>query len=259
MVTQVLIGGSYLLRGLALLVRPGIRRYVVIPLALNVTLFGLGIWYVYGWLQAVFAWIDSFLPSWLHWLYWLVTPVLVVAVAGTLFFTFSMLTNLIAAPFNSLLAEQVEYQLTGRFPDGEALSGQALLSKTIPLLWDEIGKIGHAVLWMIPFLLLFIIPFVHVAAPFCWLLYSSWMLAIQYLDLPMGNHDMTGRQVRRLLRSERPLSLGFGGMVLLLNTLPVVNFIAMPAAVAGATLLWVERFAPERQKMAQPTSTVVIR
>ncbi len=252
MVAQMIIGGGYLLRGLALLTRSGIRRYVVIPLLLNMALFGVGIWTLTGWLKTIFEWIDGFLPSWLHWLQWLVAPLMVVAVATTVFFTFSMVTNLIAAPFNSLLAEQVEYHLTGRFPEGEAMSVQALLTRTVPLLWGEINKILYALFWMIPFLILFIIPVVHIAAPFLWMLYSAWMLAIQYLDLPMGNHDLAGGEVRQRLRRQRPLSLGFGGMVLLLNTLPLVNLLAMPAAVAGATLLWVERFAPVQPGGAPP-------
>ncbi|MEO5362947.1 MAG: sulfate transporter CysZ [Magnetococcus sp. DMHC-8] len=244
MLAHLMTGSRYPLRGLALLARPGLRRFVAIPLTLNICLFGAGITYIFSWLQNIFDWIDGYLPSWLHWLQWLVTPLLVLAASATLFFTFSMVTNLIAAPFNSLLAEQVEFQLTGRFPAGTALTTGELLQKTIPLLWNELNKMLYSLAWMIPFLLLFVIPGINLVAPVCWALYSAWMLAIQYLDLPMGNHDLTGQKVRQALRNKRALSLGFGGMTLLLNSLPFVNLFAMPAAVAGATLLWVERFAP---------------
>ena len=44
---------------------------------------------------------------------------------------------------------------------------------------------------------------------------------------------------RKRLRPRRLLALGFGGASLLLTMIPVVNFIAMPASVAGATALWV--------------------
>ncbi|MEO5339189.1 MAG: sulfate transporter CysZ [Magnetococcus sp. MYC-9] len=243
MLKHFIMGSSYPLRGLAMLSRPGLRRYVVVPLILNTLLFGAGTWYIFGWFQKIFEWIDGFLPSWLHWLQWLLAPLLVVAVASTIFFTFSMLANLIAAPFNSLLAEQVEYQLTGCHPAGQEGSVRDMLSKTVPLMWGELHKILYSLLWMILFLLLFIVPVINMVAPFLWVLYSAWMLAIQYLDLPMGNHDLSGRQVRRRLRQQRMLSLGFGGAVLLLNTLPLANFLAMPAAVVGATLMWVERFA----------------
>jgi CysZ protein len=35
------------------------------------------------------------------------------------------------------------------------------------------------------------------------------------------------------------LAWGFGGLVMLCTMIPVVNFFVMPAAVAGATLIWV--------------------
>jgi CysZ protein len=46
------------------------------------------------------------------------------------------------------------------------------------------------------------------------------------------------RDQRRLLRQHWPLTLGFGAMVLLLTLIPLLNFLAMPAAVIGATLMW---------------------
>jgi CysZ protein len=35
------------------------------------------------------------------------------------------------------------------------------------------------------------------------------------------------------------VAFGFGGAALVLTLIPVVNFIAVPTAVAGATALWV--------------------
>lgn len=249
MVSKSFSGASYLFRGFALLLQPGIRRYIVIPLALNVSLFGVGIWYAYGWLQAWLTWMDTLLPSWLLWLQWIFVPLLVLAVAIAVFFSFSVFANLIAAPFNGLLAEQIEYQLTGHLPEGGAMDWGELLAKTLPLVWNEINKTLYALLWAIPCLILFFVPVIQIAAPFLWVAYSSWMLAIQYLDIPMGNHGITGKQLRRVARQERFLSLGFGFMVLLMTTVPFVNFFAMPAAVAGGTILWVEQFLPEKNRI----------
>lgn len=249
MVADFVTGGNYLLRGVLLLAQPGIRPYVIIPLAVNTLLFGVVVWYLFGWLHAVFEWIDSFLPSWLHWLEWLVVPLLLVTFATTLFSLLSMVINLLAAPFNTLLAERVEYHLTGQLPKGTPLTTQVVLTQTVPLVWNELGKILYSFIWMVPFLLLFIVPIIHFAAPFFWLLYSAWMLTIQYLDIPMGNHELSGGQIRRYMRRERMLSLGFGSMALLINTLPVINFLAMPASVAGATLLWVEGFSRDQRPL----------
>ncbi len=65
------------------------------------------------------------------------------------------------------------------------------------------------------------------------------MLAVQYSDFPMGNHGLKFRDMRARLRKRRFLSIGFGAAAAGLTMIPILNFIAMPAAVAGATAMWV--------------------
>ena len=88
-------------------------------------------------------------------------------------------------------------------------------------------------------------PGINVIAPVLWVLFSAWMLALEYADYPLGQRGLTFREQRRLLRRHWPLTLGFGGMTLLLTLIPVLNFLVMPAAVIGATLMWV-RETPRR-------------
>jgi CysZ protein len=57
----------------------------------------------------------------------------------------------------------------------------------------------------------------------------------------MENGGLRFAQTRKLLHRRRGLSLGFGGAVAVALLLPGINLLVMPAAVAGATLLWVER------------------
>jgi CysZ protein len=58
----------------------------------------------------------------------------------------------------------------------------------------------------------------------------------------MGNHDVVFDEQKRLLRERRGIALGFGGVVMVMTSIPIINFFTMPLAVAGATLLWVEQF-----------------
>lgn len=240
-----LSGIGYLFQGLRLLNQPSIRLYVIIPLTINIILFGIGLWYGYSWFQEQLIWLDGFLPSWLHWLQWIILPLWIMVLVVVVFFSFSMVANLVASPFNALLAERVEHHLTGRFPQGEATGMTGMVASVVPLIWNEINKILYFILWAIPFLVLFVIPGVNVIASFIWIAFSAWMLSIEYVDIPMGNHNLSGKQVRSHLRSQRLLGLGFGGSVLLMTSVPFINFLAMPAAVAGATLLWVEQFKPK--------------
>ena len=104
MVSQPFSGAGYFIRGLRLLTNPGIRRFVAIPLAINITVFALLLTLVGSQFNAL---IDSLLPSlpgwlsWLQWLYdlfyWFLWSIAATIAAVVIFFTFSIVANLIAA------------------------------------------------------------------------------------------------------------------------------------------------------------------
>lgn len=239
-------GANYLLRGFGLLFKPGIRVYVIIPILINTLLFaaliGLGIQQFTGFLD----WLMPELPDWLHWLSWLMWLVFAVGAALILFFTFSLLANLVGAPFNSLLAQAVEKYLRGPDLSGASTEARGFLEVIIPAMSDEIKKILYFVLWSVPFLILFLIPMVNLAAPVLWFLFTAWMLALEYADFPLGNHNLSFTQQRSLLRSRTFRTMGFGSAVGIATMIPIANFMVMPAAVAGATIYWVEQLHSKR-------------
>lgn len=237
-------GASYFLRGLRLITRPGLRRFVVLPLLINIAVFSAAIWYGVRRFETFLNWMQSQVPAWLQWLEWVLWPLFVVALLILVFYTFSLVANLLAAPFNSLLAEKVERHLTGR-PLDEGGGLKKVMIELLPTLIDELRKLLYIVLWAVPFLLLFLIPGINVAAPILWFLYTAWMLAFEYVDYPMGNHGLKLRQMRARLRRRRTLALGFGGAAAGMTMIPVVNFVVMPSAVAGATAMWVDILAED--------------
>lgn len=240
MLRRPMTGAGYFLRGLRLLNTPGLRRYVALPLLINIVVFGVLLALGVSGFGALIEQMMPQLPDWLSWLAWLFWILFGLAALVVVFFTFTVVANLIAAPFNGLLAEAVERHLTGREPAGSGGLLQALRGAPGALL-DELRKLLYYLVWVIPLLLLFLIPGLNLAAPLLWALFSAWMLAVEYGDYPMGNHGMDGRTQRQQLRRHRLLSLGFGGATLLGTMVPLFNFFVMPAAVAGATAMWIER------------------
>ncbi|MES9853337.1 MAG: sulfate transporter CysZ [Candidatus Thiodiazotropha sp. L084R] len=233
-------GASYLLRGVGLLSKPGIRPFVMIPLLINVLVFSLLIWLGIDQFDQL---MNRFLPddeSWLAWLRWLLWPLFAIAIILMVFYTFTVIANLIAAPFNGLLAEKVELYLGGELPTQTSGTKQ-LMKDVLPSLLSELRKLFYFLLRAIPLLILFIIPVVNVAAPFLWLLFSAWFLALEYGDYPMANHNLTFKQQHQRLKKARMTSLAFGGGLTAMMMVPLLNFVAMPAAVAGATLFWREQ------------------
>lgn len=226
------------LAGFRLLLRPSIRPYIVIPLLINALLFASAIAYGAHLLGDAIDLMAQW--AWLKWLGWLLWPVFLIIALAAVFFGFTIIANLIGAPFNGLLANAVERTLTGHSVYEEnKLPNPRIFIEAIK---SETLKFRYFILRALPLLLLFIIPGVNIAAPLLWILFSAWMLAIEYSDYPMGNHGILFRQQRRRLASKWQAALGFGIGSMILIIIPVINFIAMPMAVIGATKMYLTHF-----------------
>ena len=220
----------------AWLFRPGIRRFILLPLAVNITLFAAGSYAAFHYGDAL---VESLLPGWLAWLHWLLYPLLAVALLILTYYSFSLMANLIAAPFNSLLAAAVEKAERGE-PEPPV---QPLWRDILASIAQEIHKALYFLALAIPTLILALI--LPPLAPVLWFAYAAWCAALQYLDYPMANNGIPFREQRRRLRQQRGNSLAYGSGVSLMTTIPVLNLIAMPVSVIAATLYWVRYLRSE--------------
>ena len=231
-------GAEYLLRGFSMLPEPGIRQFVLIPMLINIVIFSGAIWLLInefeGWVN---YWLGQ-LPQWMSFLDWLLWPLFAVLVLITVYYGFSMVANLIAAPFNGFLSEKVEKMRSGAVMEDEDWKG---MLATVPrALQRELSKLAYYLPRLFLLLILSFIPVVNVIAPFLWFLFGAWMMAIQYCDYPMDNNKVSFRQMKVMLAERRLTSLSFGAIVQIGMMIPLVNLIMMPAAVIGATLFWCE-------------------
>ena len=238
MQAPALSGPQYLREGLKLVLSPSLRLFVLLPLAVNLLLFG-GLIYFAG--HQFSLWVDALmptLPDWLSFLTYILWPLFVALVVLMVFFTFTLLANVIAAPFNGFLAEKVEVVVRGQdtFPPFSWAELLAMVPRTFS---REMRKLGYFLPRAIGLFILSFIPVVNVIAAPLWLVFGIWMMAIQYIDYPADNNKMSWQDMLAWLRSKRWQSLGFGGITYLALMVPLVNVVMMPAAVAGATLFWV--------------------
>ena len=229
-------GARYALTGLRWLPKSGLRGFVVVPLSINTGLFGGALWFLTRQLQRLDQALQDWLPTWLDWLHWLLWPLFILTALVVVFYSFTLLANLIGSPFNGLLAERVEKIL--------ATEGAAPRPTTNTTWRDylsapltQLQRLLYFVGWAIPLLVLSFVPAVNAAAPVLWAGFVSWMLALEYADYPLSTRGLKFREQRALVRRHWPLALGFGGMTLVLTLIPIVNFLAMPAAVIGSTLM----------------------
>ena len=234
----VLSGPQYLRQGLSLMLSPGLRLFVLLPLLINLVLFiGLIVLAV----QQFSQWVDYFMPSlpdWLAFLEYLLWPLFVALVLLIVFFTFTLLANLIAAPFNGFLAEKVEVVVRGEDPFPTFRWGE--LAAMVPrTLGRELRKLAYFLPRALALLILSLIPGVNLLAAPLWLLFGIWMMAVQYIDYPADNNKLGWNEMLDWLRARRWQSLGFGGITYAALLVPGLNILMMPAAVAGATVFWV--------------------
>ncbi len=145
------------------------------------------------------------------------------------------------APFNGLLSERVEEYLTGKKPD-QAGGWRKMISNFMPVLIAELKKLLYILLLTSLYLLIFLIPVINVVAPILWVAFSAWVLTLEYVDYPMSAHNISFKELRKRLKERILLTFGFGFSTLILTTIPLLNFLAMPTAVAGATVMWVEEW-----------------
>lgn len=236
-----LSGIHYLWRGLILLKNPSLRRFVIAPLAINITLFLVFGYFAFQWMSGFVEHAVARLPEWMHWMQGLLEIVLFLGLVLLSFFTFTMVANLIAAPFNGPLADAVlSHSFTGEY---NTLAWHDSL-KELPVTFKaEWQKIAYSISRSLPFLILFWIPGINLIASFLWLLFGIWILALQYLDYPFANKRIYFSEQRQLATQKRWLVLGFGGAVMLATMIPVLNFIIIPAAVIGASLMVGEQFS----------------
>jgi len=221
--------------GFGLIFQSGVKRYVIIPLIINIALF-YGAFVLLS--DQVDAWLEQLLPGWLSWLEWLILPLFYLTTLLAVFYTFTLIANLIASPFNSFLSSKVEANLTGTKPVD--MSTDKLFKLIARTLSSEIRKILYSIKWAFPLVILMIIPVVNVAAPFAWILFAAWFFALEYTDYPLANRGLLFDEVRQYNRTNRMRAFGMGTGIFLLTSIPFVNFIAMPVGVAAATRLTVK-------------------
>lgn len=231
----------YFVTGWHLITQKGLRRFVVMPIILNVVLLSGLFWLLISQLS---VWIDAlmgFIPDWLSFLSAILMVFSVLTILLLFYFVFTTLSNFIAAPFNGLLAEKAEKMLTGEEVNDDTLWDTI---KDVPrMLKREWQKLLYSLPKIIALFLLSFIPVVgQTIVPVLTFLFTCWMMAIQYCDYPFDNHKVSFALMKNALGQQRTQNLTFGALVTGCAMVPFVNFLVMPVAVCGATVMWVENY-----------------
>ena len=221
--------------GIALIFKPGVRRFVWIPFFINLLLFTLASWLLWTYMSSM---LDGLLPTWLDWLSWLLMPLFSIITLLLVYLSFSLLANIIAAPFYVYLARGVERHLGGELK--EQSNNNSLIKEALSIIGLELRKLGYYLVRAIPLLLLSIIPGVNIISLPLWLLFSAWFLTFEYMGYFFENHQVAFKGQKTHMESDRFNHIVFGSISLFAVSVPVFNLFSPAIGVAGATKMLVE-------------------
>src|SRR5690606_27580320 len=227
---SIFSGAAYLAQGLKLLLHPALRKFVLVPILVNILLFVVLTTLLIQQFNYLLDAMMLYLPAWMDFLAWVVIVVLALFVVLVYGYSFSVITNVNAAPFYGFLAERVDEMVTGR-----KLEGETLLQMIARTLGRELRRVWYF-LWRS--LLILLLSFIPLIGPLLAALWAAWSMSIQYSDYAADNHQWPFRTLRRSLMRRAQSSLGFGAVVMLGMMVPLLNILVIPAAVIGGTLLW---------------------
>lgn len=231
-------GFSYLITGFQLIFQPGFKRYLLVPVSVNIALFALLIMWAKSLFTGGLAHLMAWIPEWLAFLEWLFWAIYFLAILMTIFYGFVAAANLLGAPFYGYLAEKAEAHLRGQ-EDNSNTPSPSLLAMIPRTLIRELQKILYYLPRVVVLMLLGLIPGLNAIIAVIWIMFSGWMMAIQYIDYPADNNDMSFTDMRRYLAQHRLSAFGFGSLTFAATLLPLLNLFALPAAVCGASAFWV--------------------
>lgn len=236
--SQVKAGFHYFIYGGQLLLQRSLMPFVMLPVIIN-TLVMIGLIWLF--FSNIGSWFEVILPTWLEWLRFILIPLIFLMMLVIFYFAFTTLANFIAAPFNALLAEKVEQQLTG---ENLTEMTMAEMMKDVPRMFKrEWKKMWYSIPRLIALFLLSFIPVLgQSVVPVLTFMFGAWLLAIQYCDYPFDNHKISFMQMRNALIQHRTMNFTFGALVSLFTMVPFLNLVAMPVAVCGASAMWVKEY-----------------
>jgi CysZ protein len=207
-----LSGPALLLQGAKLLWHSKVRWLILSPLLINILLFSSLTLAAGQWLG---GWLEIYALS------------------------FTIFANLIGSPFYGVVAERILIIERG---EGYSPSNTSLLQIAWQSFVRQLQLLGYFIPRTIAVALVTLIisfmPLINLLAPVIAGAWAAWSLSIQYLDYGAEADQVPFQQLLALGASKRWQGMGFGFTVLMASAIPLLNLLALPAAVIGGTLLW---------------------
>lgn len=223
-------GISYLLKNTDL------WPFAALPVLINVVIFAGGLWaYIHFFPQILHYFVDD--PAvWWQWIVYVLVVLVLIGVAALVsIFGFTVAGCVIAAPFLDTLSEKVEAK-EGRTFESAGVRGmvadilRGLKFAVLVLVLFAVTQLMLVALWLVPGVGGIVYA---VLAP----LGGAFFFALEFFNLPLNRRRIAPRDQLSFAWRHKTAAVGFGLAVFLTTLVPLLNFLLLPAAAVGATLL----------------------
>lgn len=234
----LLAGAAYVPRGIATFARnPDLWPLGVLPVVLTFLFLMVALAVYLAWLPALVPALTPFAEGWAEadrtFLRLLVTLLLLVAFGYLAILGFVTLVTVIGQPFYERISEWMERRL------GDPPAGERPWWRTLPRATAEsLALLAIAVACNAPLFLLGFVPLLgQTVVPVAAVFVSGFFLALELMSVPLERRGMGALARARLAWRRRALVGGFGAVSFLIFLVPLMNVLAMPGIIVGATLL----------------------
>lgn len=232
------------LRGIRyLFAHRGLKRYAILPLVLNVLLYGLAIavflYFLWHWQIGQAEWefwgpVGGWLAATVNWLGWLFKAVIAMLALTLSFFTFTGVGMVLASPLNDILSEKVEVVYFGSDKTVD-MPFRFTLRAALLSVYDSLCNLCRQLFYTLltlPFLLVPVIGFIPL------FLVGSYFAGFGFIDSAMARNFLRPRHKRLLSKRRFWKIVGMGVTMQVLFFIPLVGLLLMPVGVASGTLIY---------------------
>ena len=231
--------------------------WCALPFLVNVAMFALAIVVFLHYWDPLSASVEQLLPTtqpetWYHWLWqgplrvlaWLVKWILVMFFGLAVYFLFTLVGGVLAAPFLDVLSRRVERLRTSRVSEPVSAGFVSELRGALRAVLEEGKRMLFFVSGQLVFLLIGWVPGLQPLAVLGALLFSVLFMPLDYTGYLLDRRRVRFRTRRSWIWRHRRAMLGFGAAALGTFLVPGLNFVCLPWLVTAGTLLALDLGVP---------------
>jgi len=222
----------------------GLITYFIVPFLLNIFILSGVFYFSYTVIEPEISGAITGSEWYMDVLRFVVAPIVMLVLGLITILIYSILGNIITAPFNDFLSMKVEQKLTDAKFD-EPFTIQGLVADITRMASNIVKLLGLLVIVNIASLLVNLIPLIgNIIYPVLSFMATAFFLGFQFFDFPLERRKLNFKEKLRITWSHKLMTIGLGTGFFLVSFVPIVGFLGLNLASIGATTLFIDHIKP---------------